>query len=108
MTTRSDYERLVLAKKYIETLEDEIAALKEEVQRQHQLKTKAEIERKIELNRKEKMTHDEKVQIKSELMVQQLKASNEALRKELKEYKSKYEKSHAELIQVKMKILNEK
>jgi polyhydroxyalkanoate synthesis regulator phasin len=107
MTTRSDYERLVLAKKYIEALEGEIEALKEEVQKQYQLRTKAEIERKIEVNRKEKMTPEEKLQIKSDLYVQQQKESVDSLRRKLKECNAKYEKSQGELIQVKMKLLNE-
>jgi hypothetical protein len=107
MITRSDYEKLVLAKKYIETLEDEIEGLKEEVQKQYRLRTKAEIELKIEVNKKEKMTPDEKLQIKSDLYVQQQKESIDSLRSKLKDCNAKHEKSQAELIQVKMKLLND-
>ena len=105
---RSDYERLVMAKKLIEIKDLEIEALKEEVQKQFRLRTKAEIELKIERNKKEKMTPEEKQKIKSELYVQQQNDAIKNARAKLKECETKYEKVHKELVQVKMKLLNEK
>lgn len=104
---RSDFEKLEIAKRHIQLLEKEIEVLKAEVQNQFKQRKKAELELKIEINKKDKLTAEEKLKIKSDLYIQQQNDSIKSLRSKLKDYKGKYEKAHSELVQVKMKRLNE-
>ena len=57
---KTDFEKLVVAKKYIQILESEKLMLRAEVDKLFLEKRKAEIELRIEINRKEKLTKGEK------------------------------------------------
>ena len=70
---KSDFEKLVIARRYIEMLQKENELLKREVESEHKLTLDAHKALKDEQDRKEKMTPDEKLKIKSGLYVQQMR-----------------------------------
>jgi len=105
---KSDFEKLVIAQKYIEAIEKENAALKAEVENQFRMRRKLEISLKIEKNRKEKMTPKEKLQVKTDLYVQQQKGVIDSLKRKLEESQKLVEQQRAALIRTKLGFANEK
>ena len=81
---KSDFEKLVVARKYIEVLEKENALLKKEVESQHQMLKETEKRVVEERRRKEKLSSEEKLRIKSDLYVQQMKDTINNLKRKLK------------------------
>ncbi|MCE7993135.1 MAG: hypothetical protein HEP71_14205 [Roseivirga sp.] len=81
---KSDFEKLVIARRYIEMLQKENELLKKEVESEHQLTLDARKALKDEQGRKEKMTPDEKLKIKGDLYVQQMRDTINNLRTKLK------------------------
>ena len=81
---KSDFEKLVLARKYIEVLKQENELLKKEIEAKHQEVKDAERAVYEEKERKEKMTPQEKLEIKSGLYVQQMRDTINNLKTKLK------------------------
>lgn len=81
---KSDFEKLVVARRYIDILEKENELLKREVESEHKLTLEVRHALKEEQERKEKMTSAEKLEIKSGLYVQQMRDSINNLRTKLK------------------------
>lgn len=81
---KSDFEKLVIARRYIEMLQKENELLKREVESGHKLTQDARKALKDEQNRKEKMTSEEKLKIKSDLYVQQMRDTINNLKAKLK------------------------
>ena len=80
---KSDFEKLVVARKYIEVLERENELLKKEVESHHKMLKEAEQQVVEERNRKEKLSSEEKLKIKSDLYVQQMKDTINNLKRKL-------------------------
>jgi len=81
---KSDFEKLIVAQKYIAILEKEKEKLKAEVEELFLEKRKAEIELNIEKNRKEKLTKGERKTIKTDDFVQRQEAALNNCRTKLK------------------------
>lgn len=81
---KSDFEKLVIARRYIEMLQKENELLKKEVESEHKLVLEARQALKNEQERKEKMTAAEKLEIKSGLYVQQMRDTINNLKVKLK------------------------
>lgn len=81
---KSDFEKLVIARRYIDMLQKENELLKKEVEAGHKLTLDTRKALKDEQDRKEKMTPDEKLKIKSDLYVQQMKDTINNLKAKLK------------------------
>ena len=81
---KTDFEKLVVARKYIEALEQENGLLKKEVESQFKALKEAERAVMAERDRKEKLTPEEKMKIKSDLYVQQMKDTINNLKTKLK------------------------
>lgn len=81
---KSDFEKLVIARRYIEMLQKENELLKQEVESEHQLLLEARQALKNEQERKAKMTPAEKLEIKSGLYVQQMRDTINNLKAKLK------------------------
>lgn len=81
---KSDFEKLVIARRYIDILEKENELLKTAVESEHRLTLEARHALKEERERKEKMTSAEKLEIKSGLYVQQMRDSINNLKTKLK------------------------
>lgn len=81
---RSDFEKLVIARRYISVLEQENELLKKEIETQFKALKETEKAIVTERGRKEKLTADEKFRIKSDLYVQQMKETINNLKKKLK------------------------
>lgn len=98
---KSDFEKLVVARRYIEVLEKENELLKKEVESEHRLAEEAKKAVKDELMRKEKMSPDEKLRIKSDLYVQQMRDTITNLKTKLKAATSENKKLVEQLIRLK-------
>ena len=81
---KTDFEKLVVARKYIAALEQENGLLKKEVESQFKALKEAERAVMTERDRKEKLTPEEKMKIKSDLYVQQMKDTINNLKTKLK------------------------
>jgi predicted RNase H-like nuclease (RuvC/YqgF family) len=81
---KSDFEKLVIARRYIEILEKENELLKLEVEAEHKRVGEAKKALREEIDRKEKLTAAEKFEIKSGLYVKQMKESIHNLKTKLK------------------------
>lgn len=98
---RSDFEKLVIARRYIEMLEQEISLLKKEVETLHKSKLEAEQAVRDEKARKEKMTPEEKLHIKSDLYVQQMRDTINNLKVKLKSATDENKKLLEQVIRLK-------
>lgn len=99
---RSDFEKLVIARRYIEMLEKERDLLKSEVELVYKQVKEAERALQAEKDRKEKMTAKEKLQVKSDLYVQQMRKTIENLRTKLKAATDENKKLVDQLIRLKL------
>jgi predicted RNase H-like nuclease (RuvC/YqgF family) len=98
---KSDFEKLVIARRYIEVLEKENELLKKEVESEHRLVEEANKAVKEELMRKEKMSPEEKLRIKSDLYVQQMRDTITNLKTKLKATTAENKKLVEQLIRLK-------
>lgn len=98
---RSDFEKLVIARKYIAALEQENEALRKEIEEQHLAQKDLENSLKEERDRKEKMSPEEKLKIKSDLYVQQMKDSVKNLHKKLKQASEERDRLKEQVIRLK-------
>ncbi len=81
---KSDFEKLVIARRYIDMLQKENELLRKEVEAEHERTLEAMEALKEERDRKEKMTSAEKLEIKSSLYVQQMRETINNLKSKLK------------------------
>lgn len=81
---KSDFEKLVIARRYIEMLQKENELLRKEVEAEHERTSEAREALRQEQERKEKMTPAEKLEIKSSLYVQQMRDTINNLKTKLK------------------------
>lgn len=84
MEMKTDFEKLVVARKYIAALEQENKLLKKEVVTQFEAAKAAENALEKERNFREKMSPAEKRKIKADIYVQELKNTINALQAKLK------------------------
>jgi len=105
---KSDFEKLVIAQKYIEAIEKENAVLKAEVESQFRIRRKLEASLKAEKKLTEKLTPKEKVQVKTDLYVQQQNGVIESLKLKFTESQKLVEQQRAELIKSKLGLIHGK
>lgn len=98
---KSDFEKLVIARRYIDILEKENELLKQEVESEHQRVKNTQLALKEEVDRKEKLTAAEKFEIKSGLYVQQMKESINNLKVKLKASTAENKKLVEQVIRLK-------
>ena len=98
---KTDFEKLVLARKYIEVLKQENELLKKEIETKHREVKAAERAVQEEKDRKEKMTPEEKKEIKSGLYVQQMRETIANLKAKLKAANDENKKLLEQVIKMK-------
>lgn len=101
---KSDFEKLIIAQKYIAILENEKEELRAEVEKIFLKKRKAEIELRIEQNRKEKLTKGEKNIIKADLFVQRQEAALKNCRGKLKRWEDERNTLVMQIVKLKEQI----
>lgn len=98
---KSDFEKLVIARRYIEMLQKENELLKKAVESEHMLILEARQALKDEQDRKEKMTPEEKLEIKSGLYVQQMRDTIKNLKTKVKSTSAENKKLMGQVIRLK-------
>ena len=98
---KSDFEKLVVAQKYVEALKKEVGQLKEALQKEREEKRRLEEDLEAEKERKEKMTPEERYRIKSELRAQQMDQTVKNLKTKLDKAQKESEQLRAQVIRMK-------
>ncbi|GAB5526402.1 MAG: hypothetical protein Roseis2KO_42740 [Roseivirga sp.] len=98
---KSDFEKLVIARRYIDMLQKENELLRKEVEAEHERTLEARKALREEQDRKEKMTSAEKLEIKSSLYVQQMRDTIKNLKTKLKSTSEENKKLVDQVIRLK-------
>ena len=98
---KSDFEKLVIARKYIAVLEQELEGLKQKVEDQHRENLRLQEDLAKEKARKEKMTPEERLKIKSDLRAQQMNQTVKNLKTKLDKSLKETEQLRAQVIRLK-------
>ena len=106
MEMKTDFEKLVVARKYIAALEQENKLLKKEVVEQFKVAKAAKRASERDLYFRQKMSPAEKLKIKSDVYVRQLKATIHDLQAKLEAATKENKQLVGQLIRVKAESHN--
>ena len=101
MEMKTDFEKLVVARKYIAALEQENKLLKKEVVEQFKVAKAAKRASERDIYFRQKMSPAEKLKIKSDVYVRQLKATIHDLKAKLEAATNQNSKMVSQLIRMK-------